>query len=212
MVGGSIAKPARCGTAPRSSTRARPARRTRRVPRTRNAGYGSDVSVRTRAIATWSCSSRPSPIPSALIAWQSRSTGAARSVGSRTCSGAGRGRSSAGTRSPRSASGAGLAPGSLGLATAWSHLCDHGQRAETSSDNVIPSPFGLFARLGISWQSVRHPVRNRPLSSNRCCDRATGMRREERTSHSVIDVGNSSRPASEGDWAPSLSRRTDRTA
>lgn len=105
----------------------------------RNAGFGSDVRVRTRAIATWSCSSIPSPIRSELIAWASRSTGAARSVGSRTCSGAGRGRSSAGTRSPRSASGAGPAPGSPGPATAWSRLCDHGQRTETSSDNVIPS-------------------------------------------------------------------------
>ena len=137
MVGGSIAEPARCGTGPRSSTRARSERRTRRVPRTRNAGYGSGVRVRTRPTATWSCSSGPSPIPSALIAWQSRSTGAARSAGSRTCSGAGRARSSAGTRSPRSASGAGPAPGSLGLATAWSQLGDYAQRAETSSDNVV---------------------------------------------------------------------------
>ena len=55
-----------------------------------------------------------------------------------------------------------------------------------------------------------HLVRNRPLSSNRCCDRATGMRREgpsalslvsggvsmEGTRHSTLGVDNSSRPAS----------------
>ncbi len=33
----------------------------------------------------------------------------------------------------------------------------------------------------------------------------------ERTRHSAIGVGNSPRPASEGDWVPSLGRRTDRS-
>ena len=105
----------------------------------------------TRAIATWSCSSRPSPIPSGLIAWASRSTvtGAFRRFKDvlgrwpgeierwyAFCEERQRGRARAWLAGP---------------ATAWSRLCDHGQRTETCSDR---RHLELLAATGVELDEI----------------------------------------------------------